>query len=94
MGGGEPKNDSMNNTHSMWDHQVKLNHEILQQLKLTQDFLHAKGKKGFRFSDNPDHYESLVTVYNEKTNSENITDRERFTILGSLLDGDAEDMYK
>ena len=30
----------------------------------------------------------------KKTNSGNITDKERFTILGSLLDGDAEDMYK
>ena len=93
-GGGEPDNDTMNNTHSIWDQQAKINHEILQQLKLTQDFLYAKGKKGFRFSENSDHQESLVTVYNEKTNSENITDKERFTILGSLLDGDAEDMYK
>ena len=61
---------------------------------MTQDFLHAKGKKGFRFSDNPDHYESLVTVYKEKPNAENITDTKCFTILGSLVDGDAEDIYK
>jgi hypothetical protein len=67
---------------------------MLQQLTLTQDFLRAKGKKGFRFSGDPEHYESLVTVYHEKTASENLTDGERFTILGSLLDGEAENMYK
>ena len=32
-------------------------------------------------------------MYKVKTNSENITNTERFAILGSLLDGDAEDMY-
>ena len=78
----------------MWVHQLKVNHDILQQLALRQDFLHAKGKKGFRFSDNPDHYDLLVTVCHEKTSSKNITDKERFTILESLLEGDAKDMYK
>ena len=50
----------------MWAHQLKVYHDILQQLTLTQDFLRAKGKKGFRFSDNFDRYDSLVTVYHEK----------------------------
>ena len=67
---------------------------MIQKLTLTQDFLCAKGEKGFRFSDDPGHYESLVTVYHKKTNSLNLTDKERFNILGSLLDVDAEDMYK
>ena len=83
----------MNNTHSVWDHHAKLNNEILQQLKLTQGFLHAQGKKSFRFEDNPDHYESLVTVYKEKTESKHLTDNERFNILGSLLDGESEAVY-
>ena len=48
--------DLVDNTHTVWGHQAKLNNEILQQLKLTQGFLHAQGKKGFRFRDNPDHY--------------------------------------
>ena len=72
---------------------AKLNNEIRQQLKLTQGFLHAQGKKGFCFRDNPDHYESLVTVYKEKTESEHLTDNERFNILGSLLDGESEAVY-
>ena len=77
----------------MHGHQGKLNNEILQQLKLTQGFLHAQGKKGFRFRDNPDHYESLVTIYNEKTEHEHLNDTERFNILGSLLDGEAKALY-
>ena len=77
----------------MWGHQAKLNNEILQQLKLTQGFLHSQGKKGFRFRDNPDHYESLVTIYNEKTEHEHLNDTERFNILGSLLEGEAETLY-
>ena len=40
----------------------------------------------FSFSDNPDHYESLVTVYHKKTSSKHVTDKEQFTILGSLLE--------
>ena len=70
-----------------------MNNEILQQLKLTQGFLHAQGRKGFRFHDDPDQYESLVTVYKEKTQSEHLTDNERFNILGSLLGGEAEVVY-
>ena len=65
QGKRDDEKDLDNNPHSMWGHQAKLNNEILQQLKLTQGFLHSQGKKGFRFKDNPDHYESLVTIYEE-----------------------------
>ena len=78
---------------SQWGQQAKLNNEILQQLKLTQGFLHAQGKKGFRFKDNPDHYESLVTIYKEKTGHEHLNDTERFNIFGTLLEGEAETLY-
>ena len=88
------ENNVTNGTHNMWDQQHKMNFEMLQQLILTQDYLRAKGKKGFRFSNDPEQYESLVTIYDEKTNSANLTDKEKFTILGSLLEGDAEVMYK
>ena len=67
---------------------------MLQQLTLMQDFFHAKGRKGFCFTGDPEHYDSLVTVYHEKTASENLSNGERFTILGSLLDGEAKNMYK
>ena len=70
-----------------------MNNEILQQLKLTRGFLHVQGKKGFCFHDNPDHYESLVTMYKEKTEHEHLTDTERFNILGSLLEGESEALY-
>ena len=53
--------------------QFKVNHAMLHQLTLTQDFLREKGKKGFRFAGDPKHYESLVTVYSEKTILENLT---------------------
>ena len=95
MGGRqEHEYDTMNNTNSVRDHQGKLVNEILQQLKLTQGgFLHAQGRKGFRFRDNPGHYESLVTVYKEKTQSKHLTNNTRFNILGSLSDGESEAMY-
>ena len=73
--------------------QNQLNTEILQHLKLTQTFLHAQGKKGFRFKDNPDHFETLITVFKEKTALKHLTDSERFNILGSLLDGEAESVH-
>ena len=65
QGKRDDEKDLDNNPHSVWGHEVKLNNEILQQLKLTQGFLHSQGKKGFRFKDNPDHYESLVTIYEQ-----------------------------
>ena len=86
-------NDLVDNTHTVWGHQAKLNNEILQQLKLTQGFLHAQGKKGFSFLDKPDHYESLVTIYKEKTEHEHLNDTKCFNILGLLLDGEAEALY-
>ena len=58
--------DRLHSTRNLWNQQFQLNREMLKQLTLSQDFLRAKGKKGFRFSDNPDHYDSLVTVYHEK----------------------------
>ena len=83
----------IDNTHNVWGHIAKLNNRILQQLKLTQGFLHAQGKKGFGFCDNPDHYESLVTMYKEKTEHEHLTNTERFNIMGSLLEGQFKALY-
>ena len=43
--GGATKNNTANSTHIMWNKQLKLNNEMIQQLTLTQYFLRAKGKK-------------------------------------------------
>ena len=79
--------------HTVWGHQAKLNNEILQQLKLTQGFLHSQVETGFHFRDNTDHYESLVTIYNEKAEHEHLNDMDCFNILGSLLEDEAETLY-
>ena len=91
--GKDDEKDLDDNTHTVWGHQAKLNNEILQQLKLTQGVLHSQVKKGFRFYDNSDHYEFLVMIYNGKTKHEHLNDTERFNILGSLLEGEAETLY-
>ena len=57
--------DGLESTRYLWNEQFRLNREMLKQLILSQEILCAKGKKGFRFSDNPDHYDPLVTVYHE-----------------------------
>ena len=73
----------IDNTHNVWGHQAKLNIEILQQLKLTQGFLHAQGRKGFRFHDNK------YMIINEY-----LTDTGPINILGSLLEDESEVLYK
>ena len=97
IGGDDDRNvqENRNNvTQQILQEQLKTNNALLHHMMHTQDYLHAKGKKGFRFSGNPEHFESLVTVYDEKTSTGDLNDTERFNILGSLLEGDAENMYK
>ena len=65
----------------------------LAAIEIALCFLHSQGKKGFRFKDNPDHYESLVTIYKEKAGHEHLNDTERFNILGTLLEGEAETLH-
>ena len=61
-------------------------------LQLQQDFFRYQDKEGFHFRGDADDYPALLMVYNEKT--KHITsDKERFDILYTLLDGEAEKAY-
>ena len=77
-GGGDEtdRNEHFKLIQNSCNRQFEINNAVLQQLTLTQDFLRAKGKKGFRFTSESEHYESLITVYHEKTASESLTDGE------------------
>ena len=48
-GEGATENNAANSTHNMWNQQLKLNNEMIQELTLTQDLLCAKGKKRLSF---------------------------------------------
>ena len=63
-----------------------------KSIKLQQDLLQSQGKRGFRFRDNPDNYPTLLTKYNEKIKP-NMSDTDKFALLYTLLDDEAETIY-
>ena len=63
-----------------------------ESIKLQQNFLRGQEKKDIRFRNNPVNYLALVTKYNENIKP-NISDTDRFALLYTLLDGEAETIY-
>jgi hypothetical protein len=77
------------------DRQNETQTGILQLLYTNQEAALCKDKGGFRFAGGKDeNFQALLSVYNEKTASPHMDDARRLNILGTLLEGPAETMYK